>query len=108
VTNQLGNINREEQWSKRELDFMRRWRQLVDQASGQSVVARKLNWATSTVSRDYNGDPLPRKERLVQLCRFLEYLALRQASCSASSRKRALPGGLARGRPKQRTRRPSM
>jgi hypothetical protein len=72
VTNQLSNTDRGEQWSEQELDFMRRWRQLVDRAGGQSAVARKLNWATSTVSRDYNGDTLPRKERLVQLCHFLE------------------------------------
>src|ERR1700729_4270411 len=70
MTSQTGNADREEFGSARELGFMPRWRQLVDRAGGQSVVARKLNWATSTVSRDYNGGTLPPKERLLRLCRF--------------------------------------
>jgi hypothetical protein len=72
VTNQLGNTNREADWSEQERDFVRHWRELVDRAGGQSVVARRLRWSTSTVSRDYKGEQLPKDERLVQLCRFLE------------------------------------
>jgi hypothetical protein len=71
VAKQLDNTDREDRWSEQERDFMRRWRELIDRAGTQSMVARRLKWATSTVSRDYNGDPLPKQERLSQLCTYL-------------------------------------
>jgi hypothetical protein len=35
---------------------------------GQARAAKKLNWATSTVSRHYNGETLPSERLLFQLC----------------------------------------
>src|SRR6266568_4608342 len=55
-----------------ELDFVSRWKHLVDQAGGQARVAKLTGWPTSTVSRDYNGVTLPAHERLDQLCEHLK------------------------------------
>ncbi len=49
-----------------ELEFLRRWRPLIDRVGGdggQARVAKHLNWTTSTVSRDYKGDTLPTDNR---------------------------------------------
>jgi len=58
-----------------ELEFGRRWRPMIDRVGGdggQARAAKNLNWTTSTVSRDYNGDTLPTDERLLQLCHVLQ------------------------------------
>lgn len=58
-----------------ELEFGRRWRPMIDRVGGdggQARAAKNLNWTTSTVSRDYNGDTLPADERLLQLCHVLQ------------------------------------
>ncbi len=55
-----------------ELDFVSRWKQLVDRAGGQARIANRLGWTTSTASRDYNGGTLPSDERLAQLCQLLD------------------------------------
>ncbi|MDQ2816444.1 MAG: helix-turn-helix domain-containing protein, partial [Actinomycetota bacterium] len=58
-----------------ELDFLRRWRPLIDRVGadgGQARAAKHLNWTTSTVSRDYKGDTLPTDNRLHQLCSALQ------------------------------------
>jgi hypothetical protein len=57
--------------SSPELDFVSRWRQLVDGAGGQARAADLLGWSTSTASRNYRGDNLPSNERLAQLCKLL-------------------------------------
>jgi hypothetical protein len=57
--------------SQPELDFVSRWRQLVDKAGGQAKAARLPGWSRSTASRDYNGKTLPTDERLHQLCQHL-------------------------------------
>lgn len=54
--------------SQPELDFVSRWKQLVDKAGGQAKAARLPGWSRSTASRDYNGKTLPTDERLHQLC----------------------------------------
>jgi hypothetical protein len=62
------------QRSEPELEFLQRWRPLIDRIGGdggQRRAAKHLNWATSTVSRDYKGDTLPTDERLHQLCSAL-------------------------------------
>lgn len=53
-----------------ELEFLQRWRLLIDRVGGdggQARAAKHMNWTTSTVSRDYKGDTLPTDERLHQL-----------------------------------------
>jgi hypothetical protein len=58
-----------------ELEFLRRWRPLIDRVGGdggQARAAKHLNWTTSTVSRDYKGDTLPTDKRLHQLCSALQ------------------------------------
>lgn len=58
-----------------ELEFVRRWRPMVDRVGGdggQKRAAKHLNWTTSTVSRDYKGDTLPTDERLFQLASALQ------------------------------------
>ena len=63
------------QRSAPELEFLQRWRPLIDRVGGhggQVGAAKHLNWATSTVSRDYKGDTLPTDERLQQLCGALQ------------------------------------
>jgi hypothetical protein len=63
-----------EQLSRQEFDFLQRWRELVDKIGGdggQTRVARRLKWSTSTVSRDYAGITLPSDERLEELCDYL-------------------------------------
>jgi hypothetical protein len=64
-----------DQPSPPELEFSRRWRPMIDRVGGdggQASAAKKLNWTTSTVSRDYNGDTLPTDRRLIQLCGALQ------------------------------------
>jgi Helix-turn-helix domain len=63
-----------EQLSRREFEFLQRWRELVDKVGGdggQKRVASRLKWSTSTVSRDYAGITLPSDERLEELCDYL-------------------------------------
>lgn len=63
------------QRSAPELEFLQRWRPLIDRIGGdggQARAAKHLNWTTSTVSRDYKGDTLPTDERLQQLCSALQ------------------------------------
>ena len=58
-----------------ELEFVRRWRSMIDRVGGdggQARAAKRLNWTTSTVSRDYKGDTLPTDERLFQLGNALQ------------------------------------
>ena len=58
-----------------EVEFSLRWRPLIDRVGGgggQVRAAKHLNWAKSTVSRDYTGDTLPTDERLYQLCSALQ------------------------------------
>jgi hypothetical protein len=58
-----------------ELEFLRRWRPLIDRVGGdggQARAAKHLNWTTSTLSRDYKGDTLPTDQRLHQLCSALQ------------------------------------
>jgi len=86
-----------------ELEFLRRWRPLIDRVGGdggQARAAKHLNWTTSTVSRDYKGDTLPTDERLHQLCSALQLspnetldlaLALRRARSARRNRVRG-PG----------------
>lgn len=57
--------------SHRELEFLRRWRLLIDRLGGQKQAAEKMDWTTSTVSRDCSGQTLPTNERLRELCNFL-------------------------------------
>ncbi len=64
-----------DQPSPPELEFARRWRPMIDRVGGdggQARAAKHLNWTTSTVSRDYNGDTLPTEERLLQLGNALQ------------------------------------
>jgi Ricin-type beta-trefoil lectin domain len=63
------------QRSAPELEFLQRWRPLIDRVGGdggQVRAAKHLNWTTSTVSRDYKGDTLPTDDRLQQLCSALQ------------------------------------
>ncbi len=58
-----------------ELEFLQRWRPLIDRVGGdggQARAAKHMNWTTSTVSRDYKGATLPTDERLLQLCSALQ------------------------------------
>jgi hypothetical protein len=57
--------------SSPELDFVSRWKQLINRAGGQARVAKQLDWSTSTASRNYRGDNLPSNDRLTELCEFL-------------------------------------
>jgi Ricin-type beta-trefoil lectin domain len=64
-----------DQPSPPELEFVRRWRPMIDRVGGdggQARAAKHLNWTTSTVSRDYKGDTLPTEERLFQLGNALQ------------------------------------
>lgn len=64
--------------SEHEREFLQRWRELVDRVggdSGQTRVASRLHWSTSTVSRYYRGQQLPPDERLDQLCDYLKLTA---------------------------------
>ena len=97
-----------EQPSPPEREFVRRWRPMIDRVGGdggQARAAKHLNWTTSTVSRDYNGDTLPTNERLIQLGNALQLprremldlaLLLRQARVGRRDRIRGsranLPG----------------
>jgi hypothetical protein len=86
-----------------ELEFLRRWRPMIDRVGGdggQARAAKHLNWTTSTVSRDYKGDTLPTDERLYQLCSALQLspnetldlaLSLRRARSARRNRVR-VPG----------------
>lgn len=56
-----------DEWSAPELEFLLRWRPLIDRCGGQARAAGRLGWAVSTVSRDYTGVTLPTSERLDQL-----------------------------------------
>jgi hypothetical protein len=58
--------------SEPEQRFNRRWRGLIDQAGGQSRVVNRLGWSTSTASRYYRGQTLPKDDRVRQLCAFLD------------------------------------
>jgi hypothetical protein len=63
------------QRSAPELEFLQRWRPLIDRVGGdggQARAAKHLNWTTSTASRDYKGETLPTDERLQQLCSALQ------------------------------------
>lgn len=63
-----------ERLSGPEFDFLQRWRALVDEIGGdggQVRVAGRLNWSTSTVSRDHAGATLPSDERLKELSDYL-------------------------------------
>jgi Ricin-type beta-trefoil lectin domain len=83
-----------------ELEFLRRWRPLIDRVGGdggQARAAKHMNWTTSTVSRDYKGNTLPTDERLHQLCSALQLspnetldlaLLLRRARSARRSRGR--------------------
>lgn len=98
MTDQLRDADRGERRSGQEVAFEWRWRQLIDRAGGQSLVARRLNWATSTVSRDYKGDTLPTDQRLAQLCDFLKLsdpdrLDLERLLSEARAARRARPRG---------------
>jgi hypothetical protein len=58
-----------------ELEFIQRWRPMIDRVGGdggQARAAKHLNWTTSTVSRDYKGETLPTEERLFQLASALQ------------------------------------
>jgi hypothetical protein len=64
-----------DQPSPPELEFVRRWRLMIDRVGGdggQARAAKHLNWTTSTVSRDCKGDTLPTEERLFQLGNALQ------------------------------------
>ncbi len=64
-----------ERLSGPEFDFLQRWRALVDEIGGdggQVRVAARLNWSTSTVSRDHAGATLPSDERLKELSDYRE------------------------------------
>ena len=64
-----------DQSSPPELEFVRRWRPMIDRVGGdggQARAAKHLNWTTSTVSRDYKGETLPTDERLFQLGNALQ------------------------------------
>ena len=64
-----------DQPSPPELEFVRRWRPMIDRVGGdggQARAAKHLNWTTSMVSRDYKGDTLPTEERLFQLGNALQ------------------------------------
>jgi hypothetical protein len=58
---------------------------------GQARAAKRLNWTTSTVSRDYKGDTLPTDERLFQLGNALQ-LPHREMLDLASLLRRARAG----------------
>lgn len=89
-----------------ELEFVRRWRPLVDRVGGEgghARAAKHLNWTTSTVSRDYKGDTLPTEERLVQLGNALQLppreildlaALLRRARAARHHRRHASRGSL--------------
>jgi hypothetical protein len=83
-----------DQPSPPELEFVRRWRPLIDRVGGdggQARAAKHLNWTTSTVSRDYKGDTLPTDERLFQLGNALQ-LPHREMLDLASLLRRARAG----------------
>lgn len=83
-----------DQPSPPELEFVRRWRPMIDRVGGdggQSRAAKHLNWTTSTVSRDYKGDTLPTDERLFQLATALR-LPHREMLDLASLLRRARAG----------------
>jgi hypothetical protein len=89
VTGQAGD-----QPSPPELEFVRRWRPMIDRIGGdggQARAAKHLNWTTSTVSRDYKGDTLPTDERLFQLGTALQ-LPHREMLDLASLLRRARAG----------------
>lgn len=101
--------------SRPELEFLQRWRPLIDRVGGdggQARAAKHMNWTTSTVSRDYKGDTLPTDKRLHQLCSALQLspnetvdltLLLRRAQSARRERARSpgaqLAGGDEPGRP---------
>lgn len=63
-----------EQLCRQEFDFLQRWRELVDKVGGdggQTRVATRLKWSTSTVSRDYAGVTLPSDARRDEISDYL-------------------------------------
>lgn len=90
-----------EQLSGPELEFIQRWRELVDRGGGdggQKRIAGRLKWSTSTVSRDYAGITLPSDDRLEELSAHLRLtnaqrielaVLLRQARDARQARRRA-------------------
>ncbi len=70
----LGRQHQDDQLSGQELEFLRRWRLLIDALAGdrgQKHVAQCMDWPTSTVSRHYAGLSLPGDKWLDELCNYL-------------------------------------
>lgn len=95
----------DDQLSGQELNFLQRWRVLIDRLGGdggQTRVARRLNWSTSTVSRDYAGITLPTDARVDELADYLKLgmhtrveLGVLLQSARDARRRRRKPGSAA-------------
>lgn len=61
-----------EQLSSQELEFLQRWRLLIDRLGGQARASETMGWTTSTVSRDYTGLTLPSDDRLREIFNYFK------------------------------------